>query len=243
MQSDLTHVETFRKSGPWFDIECCLDLIRESCPPPLPEAVSECLCTQQQCLAKVCSAFAVWVRKGVHTQGRMRRYYRGYNYETVDTAHTCLGVAAGRGMAASPAAADVAAGVRLGNFIEVGNDVWMHIIATADTRYVTGRTWTLMRGSVSKPRVAIRSSTAQHETEGDQLYAELRFGVDFRYQKNLTFQLLFEHQQVFDGQLIDDRANTSNRAVLMCLAARLRRKTRAFGWNASGRATALRGRR
>src|SRR5574341_2315638 len=25
--------------------------------------------------------------------------------------------------------------VRLGNFIEVGNDVWMHIIATADIRY------------------------------------------------------------------------------------------------------------
>ena len=41
-------------------------------------------------------------------------------------------------------------------------------------------------------------------------YAELRFGVDFQYQKNLTFQLLFENQSVFDGNLIDDRANTSN---------------------------------
>ena len=30
-----------------------------------------------------------------------------------------------------------AAGVRLGNFIEVGNDVFMHIIATADMRYKT----------------------------------------------------------------------------------------------------------
>ena len=54
------------------------------------------------------------------------------------------------------------------------------------------------------------SDTAQHEQEGDLFYAELRFGVDFRYQKNLTFQLLFENQQVFDGNLIDDRANTSN---------------------------------
>jgi hypothetical protein len=34
--------------------------------------------------------------------------------------------------------------------------------------------------------------------------------VDFRYQKNLTFQLLFENQSIFDGNLIDDRANTSN---------------------------------
>ena len=34
--------------------------------------------------------------------------------------------------------------------------------------------------------------------------------MDFRYQKNLTFQLLFENQSVFDGNLIDDRANASN---------------------------------
>src|SRR5262245_6373372 len=27
--------------------------------------------------------------------------------------------------------------VRLGNFIEVGNDVWMHILATADIRYAS----------------------------------------------------------------------------------------------------------
>ena len=54
------------------------------------------------------------------------------------------------------------------------------------------------------------TSTAQHEQEGDLFYAELRFGADFRYQKSLTFQLLFENQSVFDGNLIDDRANTSN---------------------------------
>jgi hypothetical protein len=100
--------------------------------------------------------------------------------------------------------------VRLGNFIEVGNDVWMHIIATADTRYVTGENVDFEKRIREQTTSRNPSSTAQHETEGDQLYAELRFGVDFRYQKNLTFQLLFEHQQVFDGQLIDDRANTSN---------------------------------
>ena len=54
------------------------------------------------------------------------------------------------------------------------------------------------------------TSTAQHETEGDLFYAEVRFGADFRYQKNLTFQLLFENQSVFDGNLVDDRSNTSN---------------------------------
>lgn len=31
--------------------------------------------------------------------------------------------------------------VRLGNFLEVGNDVFMHIIATADMRYRTVQNW------------------------------------------------------------------------------------------------------
>ncbi len=57
--------------------------------------------------------------------------------------------------------------------------------------------------------VVLRTTTA-HEGEGDMSYAELRLGAEFRYQKNLTMYLLFEHQQVFDGNLIDDRANSTN---------------------------------
>jgi hypothetical protein len=99
---------------------------------------------------------------------------------------------------------------RLGNFIEVGNDVFMHIIATMDARYKT-----IQNGdfeSEVRDRTISRSptSTPQHDQEGDLFYAELRFGADFKYQKSLTFQLLFENQSVFDGNLIDDRANTSN---------------------------------
>src|SRR5882672_6551303 len=45
-------------------------------------------------------------------------------------------------LAAAQARPPVAAGepqpvVRLGDFIEVGNDLWMHILATADIRYST----------------------------------------------------------------------------------------------------------
>ena len=100
--------------------------------------------------------------------------------------------------------------VRLGNFIEVGNDVFMHIIATADMRYNTGENVDFEKRIREQTTSRNPTSTAQHETEGDLFFAELRFGADFRYQKNLTFQLLFENQQVFDGNLIDDRANTSN---------------------------------
>ena len=100
--------------------------------------------------------------------------------------------------------------VRLSNFIEVANDVFMHMIASADMRYKTVQNWEF-EGKV-RDRIAERnpSSLVPQEGEGDLTYAELRLGAELRYQKNLTLYLLFEHQQIFDGQLIDDRANTTN---------------------------------
>src|SRR5712691_13211689 len=44
-------------------------------------------------------------------------------------------MAAAQARPPAPAAAEPQPVVRLGNFIEVGNDVWMHILATADIRY------------------------------------------------------------------------------------------------------------
>ena len=52
--------------------------------------------------------------------------------------------------------------------------------------------------------------------------------MDFRYQKNLTFQLLFENQSVFDGNLIDDRANTSNPGGTDMFGRPASQKTRGF---------------
>ena len=100
--------------------------------------------------------------------------------------------------------------VRLGNYIEVANDVFMHIIATADMRFNTVENLDFEKRVREQTTSRSPTSTAQHETENDLLYAELRFGADFRYRKNFTFQLLFENQSVFDGNLVDDRSNTSN---------------------------------
>lgn len=115
-------------------------------------------------------------------------------------------------MLASIAAAQQAAQpvVRMGNWIEVGNDVFMHIIGTADIRYRTSQNYDFE--DKTRDRVASRnpSSTVPHESESDLSFAEVRLGAEFRYQKNLQLYLLFEHQQVFDGNLIDDRSNTSN---------------------------------
>ena len=110
--------------------------------------------------------------------------------------------------------------VRLGNFIEVGNDLFMHIIATADARYKTSHNADFE--DRIRDRAIDRSITAteQHEQDGDLFYAELRFGVDFRYQKNLTFQLLFENQSVFDGRPLMIAPTKTIRAAPTCLAGR-----------------------
>src|SRR5215470_8765770 len=78
------------------------------------------------------------------------------------------------------------AAMRFGNFIEVGNDVLMHIIAT--TQFVVNTTNNFDFTSQVRDRVAL-SSRAPEDTvpqggESDIFWMLTRFGVDFRYQKN-----------------------------------------------------------
>lgn len=100
--------------------------------------------------------------------------------------------------------------VRLGNWIEVGNEVFMHIIGTADIRYRTTQNRDFESNIRDRTPSRSPGDSNNHEGTSDLAYAELRLGAEFRYQKSLMMQLLFEHQQVFDGNLIDDRANTTN---------------------------------
>jgi hypothetical protein len=53
-------------------------------------------------------------------------------------------------------------------------------------------------------------STSNHDQESDLFYVEARWGADFRFQKSLRFQVLFEWQGSLDGNLIDDRHNATS---------------------------------
>jgi len=100
--------------------------------------------------------------------------------------------------------------MRLGNFIEVGNDVFMKIMATADIRYHTTDNYDFDSRVRERVNSRVPDDTVVQDASGDITWAELRLGVEAKYQKNLTLYLLFEHQQIFDGNLIDDRSNTTN---------------------------------
>jgi len=100
--------------------------------------------------------------------------------------------------------------VRMGNWLEVGNDLFMHILASADIRYRTVHNFDFDKNVRDRTTARDPDSTATQEGDFEGSFAELRLGAEFRYQKSLYAQVLFEHQQIFDGSLIDDRSNTSN---------------------------------
>ena len=100
--------------------------------------------------------------------------------------------------------------VRIGNFIEVGNDVWMHILATTDIRYATTENQDFEHRVRDRASSRNPESTAAQATESDGNWILLRFGGEFRYQKSLSLHMQFEERKFIDGNTMDDRANCTN---------------------------------
>src|SRR5215831_19430639 len=100
--------------------------------------------------------------------------------------------------------------VRFGNFIEVGNDVLMHIIATTDFRYNTTQNFDFERKVRDRTASRNPESTIEQGGESDEFWMLARFGVDFRYQKSTEVQLVLEQRTNLDGNTTDDRFNSNN---------------------------------
>src|SRR5215471_4076093 len=100
--------------------------------------------------------------------------------------------------------------MRFGNFIEVGNDVLMHIIATTDFRYNATNNFDFT--SQVRDRTTNRNpeETVLQGGESDVFWMLTRFGVDFRYQKNTEVQIVMEQRTNLDGNTTDDRLNSNN---------------------------------
>src|SRR5262244_2301506 len=100
--------------------------------------------------------------------------------------------------------------MRFGNFIEVGNDVLMHIIASSEFVYNTSENFDFERKV--RERVPNRAPTATENNRGgtDTFWMQSRLGVDFRYQKSTEVQLVLQQVTTLDGNTVDDRFNSSN---------------------------------
>src|SRR5262245_21262526 len=99
----------------------------------------------------------------------------------------------------APAVGEPQPVVRLGNFIEVGNDVWMHILATADVRYSTVENTDFERRVRDRASSRNPESTAAQISESDENWVLMRFGAEFRYQKSLFMHMQFEERKLLDG--------------------------------------------
>src|SRR5499426_1712013 len=108
-------------------------------------------------------------------------------------------LAAAQARPPAPAAPEPQPVVRLGNFIEVGNDVWMHILATADIRYSTVENRDFEHRVRDRANTRNPESTAAQVSESDGNWILLRFGAQFRYQKSLFLHLEFEERKFIDG--------------------------------------------
>src|SRR5438552_15068915 len=121
-----------------------------------------------------------------------------------------VSMAAAQARPPEPAAPEPQPVVRLGNFIEVGNDVWMHILATADIRYSATENQDFEHRVRDRASSRNPESTAAQVAESDENWILLRFGGDFRYQKSLFLHMEFEERKLIDGNTMDDRANCTN---------------------------------
>src|SRR5947208_9809085 len=84
--------------------------------------------------------------------------------------------------------------MRLGNFIEIGNDVLMHIIATNDFRYQTTTNFDFERKVRDRAVNRGVTSSVPQGGESDLFWILTRFGVDFRYQKSTEMQIVLEQR-------------------------------------------------
>jgi hypothetical protein len=93
---------------------------------------------------------------------------------------------------------------RLGDWVEIANDVFMNIIASTDWRLQFNENPDFEKEIRDRNPFRQTLSTTNHNGAGDILFQESRIGVDFRYRKNLTMQIIFESETTIDGNRIDN---------------------------------------
>jgi hypothetical protein len=94
---------------------------------------------------------------------------------------------------------------RVGNYIEVAPDVFMHIIATGDMRWRFGSNYEFENRLQDRHETREINDTSTFSQDCDCVHFQAHFGVDMRYKKELTFHLRFRHWNFYDANIADDR--------------------------------------
>jgi hypothetical protein len=95
--------------------------------------------------------------------------------------------------------------VRMGDWVEIGDDLFVNFIITLTMQYQTTTNLDFEGDIQDGTATTDCQSSACYVGQGDHLWNEGRIGFDIRYKKNLKAQFLYETQAVYDGSVIDDR--------------------------------------
>jgi hypothetical protein len=94
--------------------------------------------------------------------------------------------------------------VRLGNAIELADDVWVDFIGQGDIRFRTNHNTDFESDIRDRTPSRSNTSTVPHTGTGDIWWLEARIGANMQYQKILRMQVLLENQMTWDGNRIDN---------------------------------------
>jgi hypothetical protein len=100
--------------------------------------------------------------------------------------------------------------IRIGDWVEIGNEAFMNIIAGGDIRYNTAHNMDFESDVRDTPPSRDPFNTVNINQQDDALFFQGRLGADFRHQKNFLFQILFQWEGAMDGNLVDDRHNATS---------------------------------
>jgi len=94
--------------------------------------------------------------------------------------------------------------VRMGDWVEVGDDLFVNFILSITGHYQTTTNLDFEGDIQDGTATTEGSSSSLYVGQGDHLQNESRIGFDIMYKKNLKAQILYETQTVYDGTVIDD---------------------------------------
>jgi hypothetical protein len=99
--------------------------------------------------------------------------------------------------------------VRMGDWVEVGDDLFVNFIITNTMHYQT-TTNLDFEGDIQDGTATLEGSSSNlYVGSGDHFQNEGRIGFDVMYKKNLKAQVLYETQTVYDGSMIDDAGDNA----------------------------------
>ena len=94
--------------------------------------------------------------------------------------------------------------VRMGQSIELADDVWVNFIGQGDIRFQSTHNRDFESDIRDRTPSRDNTSTVPHGGSGDIWYMEARFGADMQYKKHLKLRVLMENQMTWDGNRIDN---------------------------------------